>query len=477
MTTKKHWVSSHAAAATGGIVTSDWQATGVSIDSRTMREGELYIALHGERVNAHAFVQEAVDAGAAASMVHEEVSTSQPQTLLRVGNTFEGLWALARQARADTTAKILGVTGSVGKTSAKEMLGLALAACGQTYASSGNYNNHIGLPLNLANLPTEMDYAVFEMGMNHAGEIEKLSTLTQPDVAMITNVEAVHLEFFKDMEGIAAAKCEIIEGMQPGGTLLLNRDNAYFDVCNTLASARGDINIRSFGIHKAAGYRLLSTDIRDGKTYVEADIQGARLSYHMRAIGAHWAQLSVGVLGMVHALGADVENAARALQDFSEVKGRGMLLQLPSKEGEIWVIDDSYNASPAAMRASIAKLNHIHTSRKDVKGNMIAVLGDMRELGEQEASLHADLSVPLTQAGVHSVFVAGEIMQHLWHALPEGMRGGCANDAATLWPTLESTIKAGDTVLVKGSNGMRMSTLVHKLQTITSEEGATRCAV
>lgn len=464
------WTAKTAAEATGGITAGEWSARGVTIDSRILKPGELYVAIHGERVNGHQFTAHAFEQGAAAALVHEDIEAVDRTRLLRVDNTMEALPRLAAYARAHTRTQIVGVTGSVGKTSAKEMLRLALSACGETYASSGNFNNHIGLPLNVANLNEEAEFAVFEMGMNHAGEIDFLTRIARPHVAMITNVEAVHLEFFKDVQGIADAKSEIFNGLEPEGSVVLNRDNRYFDHCMKRAAQAGVSRVLSFGNHREADCRVLDIQQDAGAegTMVNADIAGQSVRFTIGATGAHWGELAVGVLTVVYALGADIHKAAESLAEFHEVKGRGKITPLCVGGGNAWLIDDSYNASPAAMRAAIAKLSGIHA--KKGRGKTIAVLGDMFELGDTAPALHAELAESLKAHSITQVYTAGTLMAYLFDALPATMRGIHGEDAAALIAPLIDALEAGDTILIKGSNGMKMSAIVDALQSET--EGA-----
>lgn len=457
------WKAFDAASATQGEVQGNWEALRVVIDSRAVQAGDLFVALAGERFDGHDYVVEALAKGAAAVMVSRVVEGADPARLLVVANTIAGLEALARAARSRSTARIAAITGSVGKTSTKEALKLALTPLGSVHATQGNYNNHIGVPLTLANLPENCDFAVIEMGMNHAGEITPLTRLARPHAALITNVEAVHIEFFDSVEGIAAAKCEICAGMEEGGTVILPADSPHLGVMQRLTRGYGIATIKTFGRMEYADYRLISCGVDEIGMTVEAIIGDTPMQYHLAATGEHFAAMSVGVLGMVEALGGDVRASAEALQRFREPEGRGNIQRIALKKGQAFLIDDSYNASPASMRAAIAKLALVQKSLAP-EGRKLAVLGDMLELGAESPALHQQLAGELEKAGVHQVFAAGELMAHLFNALPPKMRGVCRKSAAELLPELLHNLRPKDTVLVKGSHGSHMYILAKALK-------------
>lgn len=458
------WKADEAASATQGEAQGVWNARRVVIDSRSVQEGDLFVALKGERFDGHEFVAAALQQGAAAVMVEAGYEAAGSVPALRVGDTFVALQALARKARQRTRARIAGITGSVGKTSTKEALALILSAQGRVHMTQGNYNNHIGVPLTLANMPQECDFAVIEMGMNHAAEITPLSRLTRPHAALITAVEAVHMEFFANLDGIAAAKCEICAGLEPEAPLLLPATSPHLGLMQRLARDRYHIsNILTFGAAEYADYRLINCTMEGLGMSVEAHIGNTPMEYRIGAYGEHWAAMSVGVLGLVEALHADVRAAAEALQRFHEPEGRGNIQKITLPKGDAYLIDDSYNASPASMRAAFAKLAGVHRGLAP-EGRMVAVLGDMLELGEASPQFHAELAKELEITGVHQLFVAGTLMRHLWNALPPGMRGGYASTAAELLPLLRTSLQEGDTVLLKGSHGSHIHTLAGALK-------------
>lgn len=455
------WTHDSAAAATSGITSSQWNASRVEIDSRKIQPGDLFVAIKGERFDGHDFVKEAFKAGAVAAIVSrppKDVPGDAP--LLVVADVFKALEDLGRAGRARSNAKIVGVTGSVGKTSAKEMLKMALSASGKTYATTGNYNNHIGTPLSLANLPPDAEFAVMEMGMNHAGEISHLTRMVRPHVAIITTVEAVHLEFFDSVDGIADAKAEIFEGVVENGVAILNADNRYLNRLKMAAAKQGISRVVTFGESDTADVRLIAYQFDASGCEVDAGVHGALVEYRIGAIGKHWAKSSLAILAAVHALKLDVVKAAKALSAFSEVEGRGKCSAIAVSGGEATLINDSYNASPVSMRSAFAKTHEVWESLGK-KGRKIAALGDMLELGAEENKMHAALATDLAQFDM--VFTAGSRMKHLHEALGASQRGTHVTQAKELLPHLTNELRAGDVLLIKGSHGSKMYELADTL--------------
>ncbi|MDO8605333.1 MAG: UDP-N-acetylmuramoylalanyl-D-glutamyl-2,6-diaminopimelate--D-alanyl-D-alanine ligase [Phaeospirillum sp.] len=459
MTASILWTSSEAATATGGTPSGGmWEASGVSIDSRTVQPGDLFIALAGPNHDGHDHVAGALAVGAAGALVHRlPAGVPEDAPLLLVKDTMEALQDLGIAARNRSAATIVAVTGSVGKTGTKEMLRLVLSEQGPTHASIGSFNNHWGVPLSLARMPRGVRFAVFELGMNHAGELIPLTRMVRPHVAAITTVEAVHMEFFASTEAIADAKAEIFAGLETGGIAVLPRDNRHY---GRLTAAAGAARIQSFGSHIDATARLLDCGVDPGSTAVFALIDDQALSYRIGIPGLHWAMNSLAVLLIVKALGGDVLAAAHALAGMTAPKGRGERRSVAVAGGNVELIDESYNASPVSMRAAIATL----ASAKPAKGaRRIAVLGDMRELGETSAALHRGLAETLDNWNIDLVFTAGPLMAHLHQALAEQRRGGHAGDSEALAPLVRAAIRAGDVVMVKGSAGSRMGRVVQAL--------------
>ena len=453
------WTAADAAAATGAGATGDWRAGGVSIDSRTVEAGDLFVAIEGPEQDGHAYVGAALAAGAAAALVHRRppgVAADAP--LMQVPDTLAGLTALGRYARARSEARVVAITGSAGKTGTKEALRHALAAQGGTSASVASYNNLWGVPLSLARMPRDAAFGVFEVGMNHAGEIAPLARLIRPDVAVVTNVEAAHIEYFPSLEAIADAKAEIFEGLEPGGVCVLNRDNAFFDRLRAAASRRPGIGIVSFGLGEAdAAAREVSLDA--GGADIVAEIGGRRIDYRLALPGRHWVLNSLAVLAAVDALGADPVLAAESLRSLEPLPGRGKPYSVVCAGGSFTLIDESYNANPASMRAAIETLGRVPPSGT---GRRIAILGPMRELGDDSVAHHEGLAGPLIENGIDSVLAVDD-MRAVIDRLPAAMRGATAETGEALADAAAAAIGPGDVVMVKGSNASRMDRVVARL--------------
>jgi UDP-N-acetylmuramoyl-tripeptide--D-alanyl-D-alanine ligase len=438
---------------------------GLSIDSRTIGRDEAFFAI-ADRRDGHEFVAAALAAKAGLAVVAADRRAGFPKDapLLVVPDVLAALRALAAAARARTQAKVIGVTGSVGKTSTKEALRLALSKDGETHASVASYNNHWGVPLSLARCPAGAHYAVLEMGMNHAGEIEPLSRLARPHVAVITTIAPVHLEFFGSLAKIADAKAEIFLGLEPGGTAVLNRDNSRFTQLKRRARAADVARVVSFGEHKKADARLMKCALHAGCSTVQANILGTDLAYKIGAPGRHLVHNSLAVLATAMLVGADLALAALALSELKPTAGRGASIEVDLPGGPALVIDDSYNANPASVAASLALLGQTAIGPR---GRRIAVLGDMLELGPRGRALHRGLIKPVLANAVDLVFCCGPLMRALWQALPASRRGGYAEDSAALEAQVLSAIRAGDAVMVKGSLGSRMAPIVKALQRLS----------
>jgi len=435
--------------------------TGFSIDTRSLEPGEVFVALRDVR-DGHDFVLEAFCKGAAAALVSTEYKRRDGDgALLRVRDTLEGLRSIAAAARRRTEARIVAVTGSVGKTGTKEALRACLSRLGETHAAEKSFNNHWGVPLTLARMPAPARYGVFEIGMNHAGEITPLTALVRPHVAIVTTVEPVHLEFFGSTDKIAEAKAEIFLGLEPGGVAVLNRDNPHFDLLARRAREHG-ARIVSFGRHENADVRPEVFTLDAEGSDIAVSIGGRRIAYRVGAPGAHIAQNSLAVIATLDALGADVGKAVAALGDIRAAKGRGERREVAVAGGSILIIDESYNANPASMRSALAAMATVPRARFPRR---IAVLGDMLELGESSGPLHAALNDPIDAAEVDLVFASGENMQHLFEALPAGRRGAWAPTSEGIAAALGEAVRAGDVVMVKGSLGSRMAPLVEALLT------------
>jgi len=460
------WEAAEAAGAVGGKPSGalGWRAAGVAIDSRTIRSGDLFIALKGPLHDGHDHVAAALAAGAAAAIVSRRpAGVADTAPLILVADTFAALEALGHAGRDRATAMIVAVTGSVGKTGTKEMLRLMLSAAGQTHASEGSFNNHWGVPLSLARLPPEARFGVFELGMNHAGELGPLSCQVRPQVALITNVEAVHLEFFASVATIVEAKAEIFLGMDAAGTAVLNRDNIHFARLAAAARERGVGRILSFGSGADAEARLTACVPSAKGSAIEAEILGRELHYHLGTPGRHLAVNSLGALLAVAAAGGDTQRCADTLARYQPPPGRGAVETLALGDGEAILIDDSYNASPAAVRAAIRVLSEMVPPRG---GRRLMALGDMLELGEASAALHAGLAADLAQGGIDRVYCCGRMMVGLYEALPPALRGAYAEDSARLAPAVAADIRANDIITVKGSKAMLMPRVIAAIRAL-----------
>ena len=438
----------------------DVPVSGVSIDTRTLQPGDLFFAIKGDVHDGHDHVARAFEAGAAAAVIAgpRGGDLAPGEATFAVDDTLGALEALGRAARARTGARLVAVTGSVGKTSAKEMLRVALAKSGPTHASAASYNNHWGVPLTLARMPTNATFAVIEIGMNHAGEIIPLVAMARPHVALVTTIAPVHIEHLGSIEAIADAKAEIFTAFEPNPIAVLNRDAPQFERLQSAARAHG-ARVLSFGAGGDA--RLVSVEAQDGASWVRAHVLGRDLDFTLGAPGLHMAQNALGVLLAAAALGADLEASAAGLADFAPQKGRGERFTLESPTGIFTVIDESYNANPASMRAALALLG---AAQPGAGGRRIVVIGDMLELGADGAAMHAELAPALGDNRVDLLFGAGPLSRALYEAAPEPMRATWAPRAQDLHDDLASALRGGDVVMVKGSNGSRMGPLVAALR-------------
>jgi UDP-N-acetylmuramoyl-tripeptide--D-alanyl-D-alanine ligase len=446
------WTSPSLEAATLGTASAPFVAGGVTLHSRKLEAGDLYVAVKGEKHDGHDFVADALAHGAVAAVVSRRPEgLAEDAPLLSVAHTQRALEDIGVAGRNRFAGKVTAVTGSVGKTTAKELLRLALGACGKVHASSGSLNNHWGVPLTLAQMPPAADFAVIEVGMNHFGEIRTLNSFVRPDLALITAIAPAHIAFFGNLEAIADAKSEIFAGLVPGGTAILPADDARFDRLAARAAQAGVSDVLSFG--RTGDGRILSYTEEDGGAAVAAEILGRPAAFRLGAPGLHNALGAVAALVVVAAVGGDVAAAAAALADFSALKGRGARFFVAGVD----VIDECYNANPTSMAAALSLL-------KSAPGRKIAVLGDMLELGAAADALHAGLVDAVKACGADAAYLCGEHMRALWDELPAALRGGYAADSATLAPLVAAAAAPGDTILVKGSNGSRMTAVVDALK-------------
>ena len=436
---------------------------GLSIDTRSVKTGDLFFAIRGDVHDGHDFVRAAFAAGAAAAVVDEAHAPALAglPCLYVVDDVLAALGRLGAAARDRSEARVVAVTGSVGKTSVKEALRLVMADAGTTHASPASFNNHWGVPLTLARLPAEARYAVFEIGMNHAGEITPLVALVRPHIALVTTVAAAHLEHFASVDEIADAKGEIFSGVVPGGVAILNRDIDTYARLRRHAEASPARHVLTFGQHEEADARLVAcTPTREGSD-VSTRVLGRRVDFHLGAAGLHSAVNALGVLLAARAAGIDVDSAAASLGRYTAGHGRGAKSLLQLGGGTATLIDESYNANPTSMRAALAVLGATAPSGA---GRRIAVLGDMRELGPEAERLHAELAEDVLAAGVDRVYAAGPLSHALFMRLPPELRGLWGEAATAIEGALADGIGPGDVVMVKGSNGSRMGPVVAALK-------------
>ena len=462
------WTAADAAAATGGQTAADWSATGVSIDTRTIAPGDLFVALKDVR-DGHVFVAMALEKGAAAALVtHRPDGVAEDAPLLIVPDVLEGLQALGRAARARTTAKVVGITGSVGKTSTKEMLRIVLQRQGKTHAAESSYNNHWGVPLTLARMPADTDYAIIEIGMSNPGEIAPLSIMAQPHVGLITTVAAAHLAAFGALEGIAHEKGSLLNGVIKGGKAVLNGD---IETASILESYASDQDVVWFGHGVDFHWWIKDIRITADATVITASHLGAEYLFKLMVPGRHFAMNAVAVLAAAEALGADPVVAARDIARWVPPAGRGQREVIVMDEviegSQFELIDDAFNANPTSMAAAfevLAATLPVNDHGRFKRGRRIAVLGDMLELGPTEAEDHRKLGLNSDLQRFDLIHCSGPLMHHLWSSLPEGQRGQYAESADVLAAKAARLVDAGDVVLVKGSKGSKVSLVVDALR-------------
>ena len=462
MSYKKIWDNIVVQKVTGGTVYGKWSAHGISIDSRNIKKGEIFVAFDGEKVDGHDYVLDALNRGAAAAIVERVPYNCDTKihNLIVVKDSFRALEDLAIFHRNRCKAKIIAVTGSVGKTSTKEQLKIVFSEFGKTYCNAGNYNGRLGVPICLASMPLDTEYGIFEVGMTHPGEIEARSRVVCPDIAIVTGVFACHSENFTSLEDIARAKAEIFIGMGKSGIAILNGDNSYCYILESTAVKQGIKKIITFGegMHNDS---ILTTYTKT-KNYAEvtASILSHKVKFKLMSYGRHNAINSLSVLSTISSLGLDLDKASKALRRFTNVKGRGIIEDIITKTGrQLQLIDDSYNANPTSVRAALVTLEEVSGSKRKV-----VVLADMRELGDIAVSEHKKLCEPIKKHKIDKVITVGPLMENLFHALPEETRYQHFGDYQEVIENIDKLIEESDCVLVKGSNGTRIYELVNYLR-------------
>lgn len=459
------WTAKQVMAATSGelLGSTEWQAGGVSIDTRTLKPGDIFVALRDTR-DGHAFVPDAMARGASAALV--ERADAGPGNLIKVSDTLNALQALGEAARRRSSAVRVAVTGSVGKTSVKEAIAAVFRAAGPAHWSVASYNNHWGVPLTLARMPRATERGVFEMGMNHAGEIRELSTMVRPHVALITRIAPAHLENLGTIEAIADAKGEIFEGLETDGVAIYPADDAHAERLARHAKHSSAAFMLEFGTKAGSAIRIESFDTDAQGSRGMIDVLGVRVPFRLAASGDHWAWNTGAIFAAAAAAGLDARHVSEALSAVDAERGRGQALDVEMPDGgRFTLLDDAYNANPVSMRAAISALGAVEPGPG---GRRIAIMGDMLELGETSPQLHAELTGPLEEARTDLVFCCGALMRNLQDALPAAMRAGYAHTASDLLELVKTAIQPGDVVLIKGSHGSGL----HKIASVLADGSA-----
>ena len=436
------WNSYEISEALGISLPDDIGYTGISIDSRTIKPGDIFVAIKGGKQDGHEYVADAFSKGAKLAIV----STPTDGNTILVNNTLEALENIAAAARDRFDGKVIAITGSVGKTSTKTAVGMVLTDQGTTYVSPGGFNNQWGVPLSVANLPRNFDYGVFEVGMNHTGEIDHLTKFIKPDIAVITNVENVHIANFDHIEQIADAKAEIYNHVDNNCIAVLNNEHKFYNYLYKAATSKGLHRFVTFGSTPQSTVQLLNWEQLSNGLNVVVAIHHERYEFNLKAFGRHWVINGLGVIAVAHAAGINITKACESLSNFKLLPGRGDMLNIDTPNGALTIIDESYNSSPIAIESALTNLS-IFPGRK------IAVLGDMLELGESAESEHLRLKNLIKSNGIDLVFTSGPLMKKLYDALPEDLRGAHNDDPASLGNELFKHVKDGDHILIKGSRG------------------------
>ncbi|MEO7223807.1 MAG: UDP-N-acetylmuramoyl-tripeptide--D-alanyl-D-alanine ligase [Devosia sp.] len=457
------WTVAEAVAATGGRPEglSDGPLSSVSIDSREIAHEALFVAIKGDTLDGHDYVEAALAAGASAALVSEDWHKAHAgEKLIVVPDPLEALRALGRAARARSKALIVAVTGSAGKTTTKEAIRTVLAAAGKTHYSIKSFNNHWGVPLMLARLPREAQFGVFEIGMNHAGEITPLTRLVRPHVAVVTTVAAAHLEFFPSISDIARAKAEIFEGLEEGGTVVLNTDHDYLHILFERARELGIGRIVTYGYDDDADYCIATPEVAGPRTYARVTRGDDALDLNLQVRGRHMVANATAALAVSQIAGMDRYSALRTLAEFDATEGRGETTRIGPRDKPLLLVDESYNANVASMNAAM----EVFAMTPPLGGKKVLVLGDMLELGEQGADLHRSLKNAVLATGASHVFLVGRAIEPLADDLDEGLVAGRARRIEDLLEPILSSLAFGDAVMVKGSKGVRLASLVAEIK-------------
>jgi len=442
------WTSQEIAFATQGQVSGDFSVTGVSIDTRTLEPGDLFIALKGPKADGHDHIESAMKAGAA-GVLTEKPLADVPSIVVK--DTMVALQDLGAYSRARAQGKIVGITGSFGKTGSKEALKFLLSKQAPTSGTISSFNNHWGVPLTLARLYADDAYGVFELGMNHAGELTDLSKQVKPHLAVITTLGETHIGNFSGLDAIAAAKAEIFEGVVAGGSVLLNRDNAFYTYFESMALKKR-LNVSSFGRDAHADYRTEAIREVEGGYAFDLVTPKTKVSCHINLLGSHWVTNAACVLAAMDLLGADIVQGAQDFKEFILPQGRGVISQIPFKNGQITIIDESYNAAPSSMKMALKTLGRY---TPEISGRRVAILGDMLELGDQSIAYHQDLHHDIVENKVDVVFACGQDITSLKSVLPESVTYVQGREPEEMFQDIDAVIQPGDVLMIKGSRGQR----------------------
>jgi UDP-N-acetylmuramoyl-tripeptide--D-alanyl-D-alanine ligase len=457
------WTVAEAVAATGGRPEglSDGPLSSVSIDSREIGAEALFVAIKGDKLDGHDYVRAALDAGASAALVSEAwYAANKGEKLIVVPDPLEALQALGRAARLRSKALIVAVTGSAGKTTTKEAIRTVLAAAGQTHYSIKSFNNHWGVPLMLARMPREAQFGVFEIGMNHPGEITPLTKLVRPHIAVVTTVAAAHLEFFKSVTEIAEAKAEIFEGVEEGGTAVLNADHDYLHVLFAKARERGIAKIVTYGFDEEADYRIAAPEVAGARTFTRVSRGEDVFDFNLQVRGRHMIANATAAFVVAQLAGVDRYAALRELTEFGAAEGRGQTSRLGPNDKPLLLVDESYNANVASMNAAM----EVFAMVAPPGGKKVLVLGDMLELGEQGPALHQSLKNGVLATGATKVFLVGRAIESLAGVLGDELVAGSARRVEDLMQPILSGLAFGDAVMVKGSKGVRLALLIDAIK-------------
>ena len=440
----------------GSEALKDKEIMGAVNDNRKVEKDFLFIPMVGARVDGHDFIEDAFSKGALASLAeHELEKCSGPYIIVK--DTKIALKQIATAYRMELTIPVVGVIGSVGKTSTKEMLASCLAKQGKTHATQKNFNNNLGVPFTMANMPRDTQYAVIEMGISHPGEMTELSDFVRPSVTLITNIAPAHQEYFADTRAIAAEKIHIVDYQNKEGSIVLNDDDPQFQFLADTALSAGLKKVIRFGQGEKADFHLLSAVLHDNTTHVVAEWHGEKLTYDLNFVGAHFALNSLSVLAAIDAIGASVDQAVQDLATLQPLQGRGQVYEVHLDDKIVHLIDDAYNANPASMKASIIAFGQR-------PGRKIAVLGDMLELGEKSYQMHLDILPLLEQNNVSKLYAVGPVMSQAFDLVSPDMQGAKTLSATDFAEVLRHDLQDGDWVLFKASHGTGLAPLIQKLK-------------